>query len=142
MGLTGQTVANIEISERLAAALPGYLLVVVGLSLVILMLVFRSVVVPVVATAGFLLSVGAAFGATVAVHQWGWLGGVLGVNQPGPLLSFMPIILIGVLFGLAMDYQMFLVSGMHEARSPREDSHRRATGVVTAPRSSPQRQSS
>ena len=122
IGLTGQTIANIEISERLAAALPAYLLVVVGLSLVILMLVFRSVVVPIVATAGFLLSVGAAFGLTVAVHQWGWLGGVLGVNQPGPLLSFMPIILIGVLFGLAMDYQMFLVSGMHEARSHGEDS--------------------
>ncbi|HET6968007.1 MAG TPA: MMPL family transporter, partial [Ornithinibacter sp.] len=122
IGLTGQTIANIEISERLAAALPSYLLVVVGLSLVILMLVFRSVVVPIVATAGFLLSVGAAFGLTVAVHQWGWLGGLLGVNQPGPLLSFMPIILIGVLFGLAMDYQMFLVSGMHEARSHGEDS--------------------
>ncbi|HSO64983.1 MAG TPA: MMPL family transporter [Ornithinibacter sp.] len=122
IGLTGQTVANIEISERLAAALPGYLLVVVGLSLVILMLVFRSVVVPIIATAGFLLSVGAAFGVTVAVHQWGWLGGLFGVNQPGPLLSFMPIILIGVLFGLAMDYQMFLVSGMHEARSHGEDS--------------------
>ena len=122
IGLTGQTVANIEISERLGAALPPYLLVVVGLSLVILMLVFRSIVVPVVATAGFLLSVGAAFGLTVAVHQWGWLGGLLGVNQPGPLLSFMPIIVIGVLFGLAMDYQMFLVSGMHEARSHGEDS--------------------
>ena len=114
--------ANIEISERLGAALPPYLLVVVGLSLVILMLVFRSLVVPVVATGGFLLSVGAAFGITVAVHQWGWLGGLLGVNQPGPLLSFMPIIVIGVLFGLAMDYQMFLVSGMHEARSHGEDS--------------------
>ena len=122
IGLTGSTVANIEISERLGAALPPYLLVVVGLSLVILMLVFRSIVVPVVATAGFLLSVGAAFGVTVAVHQWGWLGGLLGVTQPGPLLSFMPIILIGVLFGLAMDYQMFLVSGMHEARSHGEDS--------------------
>ena len=122
IGLTGSTVANIEISERLGAALPPYLLVVVGLSLVILMLVFRSLVVPVVATGGFLLSVGAAFGITVAVHQWGWLGGWLGVNQPGPLLSFMPIIVIGVLFGLAMDYQMFLVSGMHEARSHGEDS--------------------
>ena len=76
---------------------------------------------PLVATGGFLLSVGAAFGATVAVHQWGWFGGVLGVTQPGPLLSFMPIILIGVLFGLAMDYQMFLVSGMHEARAHGED---------------------
>ena len=120
-GITGATVANIEISERLASALPPYLLVVVGLSLVILMLVFRSLVVPLIATGGFLLSVGAAFGATVAVHQWGWLGGLLGVSQPGPLLSFMPIILIGVLFGLAMDYQMFLVSGMHEARAHGED---------------------
>jgi len=139
IGLTGQTVANIEISERLASALPPYLVVVVGLSLVILMIVFRSIVVPVVATVGFLLSVGAAFGATVAVHQWGWLGGVLGVNQPGPLLSFMPIILIGVLFGLAMDYQMFLVSGMHEARAHGQDSRTavrtgfvRGAKVVTA----------
>ena len=139
IGLTGQTVANIEISERLGAALPPYLLVVVGLSLVILMLVFRSIVVPVVATAGFLLSVGAAFGVTVAVHQWGWFGSLLGVTQPGPLLSFMPIILIGVLFGLAMDYQMFLVSGMHEARSHGEDSRTavrtgfvRGAKVVTA----------
>lgn len=122
IGLTGQTVANIEISERLAGALPAYLLVVVGMSLLILMAVFRSVVVPLVATGGFLLSVGAAFGATVAVHQWGWLGSVFGVTQPGPLLSFMPIIVIGVLFGLAMDYQMFLVSGMHEARAHGEDS--------------------
>jgi RND superfamily putative drug exporter len=122
IGLTGSTIANIEISQRLGSALPPYLLVVVGLSLVILMLVFRSIVVPVVATAGFLLSVGAAFGATVAVHQWGWLGSLLGVTQPGPLLSFMPIIVIGVLFGLAMDYQMFLVSGMHEARSHGQDS--------------------
>ena len=87
VGLTGQTVANIEISDRLAGALPAYLAVVVGLSLLILTLVFRSVVVPLVATGGFLLSVAAAFGATVAVHQWGWLGGLLGVTQPGPLLS-------------------------------------------------------
>ncbi|MEO6789778.1 MAG: MMPL family transporter [Ornithinibacter sp.] len=122
IGLTGATVANVEISERLGAALPAYLAVVVGLSLVILMLVFRSIVVPVIATAGFLLSVAAAFGATVAVHQWGWLGGVFDVTQPGPLLSFMPIILIGVLFGLAMDYQMFLVSGMHEAHAHGQDS--------------------
>ncbi|MGG5257882.1 MMPL family transporter [Phycicoccus avicenniae] len=122
VGLTGQTVANIEISERLSGALPTYLVVVVGLSLLILTVVFRSVVVPLVATGGFLLTVVAAFGATTAVHQWGWLGGLFGVTQPGPLLSFMPIILIGVLFGLAMDYQMFLVSGMHEARAHGEDS--------------------
>lgn len=117
LGITGGTVANIEISERLSAALPGYLAVVVGLSLVILLLVFRSVVVPLIATGGFLLSVSAAFGATVAVFQWGWLGDLLGVHAPGPIMSFGPILLIGVLFGLAMDYQMFLVSGMHEAHS-------------------------
>ena len=115
MGLTGQTVANIEISQRLGDALPRYLITVIGLSLIILMLVFRSLLVPVVATLGFLLSVAAAFGVTVAVYQWGWLSAIFGVNQPGPILSFMPIILIGVLFGLAMDYQMFLVSGMRES---------------------------
>lgn len=117
LGLTGQTVANIEISRRLAAALPPYLAIVVGLSILLLMAVFRSVWVPLIATFGFLLSVAAAFGATVAVYQWGWLGGILGVDTPGPILSFMPIMLIGVLFGLAMDYQMFLVSGMKEAHA-------------------------
>jgi RND superfamily putative drug exporter len=121
VGLTGQTIANIEISDRLAGALPTYLVVVVGLSLLILMVVFRSLVVPAVATGGFLLTIAAAFGATTAVHQWGWLGSWFGVTQPGPLLSFMPIILIGVLFGLAMDYQMFLVSGMHEAHAHGQD---------------------
>ena len=121
VAVTGQTVANIEISQRLASALPLYLALVVGLSLLILMVVFRSIVVPLVATGGFLLSVAASFGATVAVYQWGWLGSLLGVTQPGPILSFMPIMLIGVLFGLAMDYQMFLVSGMHEAYAHGEE---------------------
>ncbi len=124
VGFTGQTVANIEISEKLSAALPGYLLTVVGLSLVILLMVFRSLVVPLVATAGFLLSVAAAFGVTVAVYQWGWLSDLFGVSTPGPILSFMPIILIGVLFGLAMDYQMFLVTGMREAWAHGEDAQR------------------
>ena len=117
LGVTGQTAANIEISERLGGALPLYLVLVVGLSLLLLTAVFRSVVVPVLATAGFLLSVVAGFGAVVAVYQWGWLGGLFGVTSPGAILSFMPILLIGVLFGLAMDYQMFLVSGMHEAHA-------------------------
>ncbi len=115
IGLTGQTVANVEVSRQLAAALPPYLAIVIGLSLVLLMIVFRSILVPLVATAGFLLSVAASFGAVVAVYQWGWLGNLLAVDSPGPVLSFMPIMLVGVLFGLAMDYQMFLVSGMREA---------------------------
>lgn len=115
LGFAGQTVANIDISHSLADALPIYLTVVVGISLILLLLVFRSVVVPVLATAGFLLSVAAAFGALVAVYQWGWLGTLFGVENPGPVLSFLPTLVIGILFGLAMDYQMFLVSGMREA---------------------------
>ncbi|PLC11599.1 RND transporter [Kocuria flava] len=115
IGVTGQTGGNIDVSQLLADALPLYLTVVIGLSLVLLVLVFRSVLVPVVATAGFMLSLFAAFGAVVAIYQWGWLGGLFGVHAPGPVLSFLPTILVGVLFGLAMDYQLFLVSGMREA---------------------------
>nr|WP_306271316.1 MMPL family transporter [Ornithinimicrobium sp. HY1793] len=115
LGFTGQTVANIDISEQLGDALPLYLLVVVGLSLVLLLLVFRSLLVPLLATGGFLLSVAAAFGAVVAVYQWGFGSAFFGVHEPGPILSFLPILLIGVLFGLAMDYQVFLVSAMREA---------------------------
>ncbi len=115
LGVTGATVANIEVSERLAGVLPLYLTMVIGLSLVLLMMVFRSILVPLVATAGFLLSVAASFGAIVAVYQWGWLGSIFDVHDPSAVFSFMPTLLIGILFGLAMDYQMFLVSGMHES---------------------------
>lgn len=139
LGVTGQTVANIEISQRLAGALPLYVALVVGLSLLLLMAVFRSVLVPIMATVGFLLSVAASFGAVVAVYQWGWLADLLQVSRPGPIMPFMPTLLIGVLFGLAMDYQMFLVSGMHEARAHGQDSHtairtgfRQGYKVVTA----------
>ena len=115
MGFTGQTVANIDISAQLADALPLYLVVVVGLSLILLLLVFRSIWVPLLASVGFLLTVVASFGAVTAVYQLGHLAGIFGVNEPGPILSFLPVLLIGVLFGLAMDYQVFLVSGMREA---------------------------
>jgi RND superfamily putative drug exporter len=115
IGLTGQTAGNIDVSTKLGEALPPYLAIVVGLSLILLLLVFRSIVVPLLATGGFLLSLAAAFGLVVAVYQWGWLGAVFDVANPGAVLSFLPIILIGVLFGLAMDYQVFIASGMREA---------------------------
>lgn len=115
LGVAGAASGNIDISQKLADALPVYLIVVIGLSLLIMVLVFRSLLVPLVATGGFLLSLAAAFGAVVAVYQWGWLGEIFGVHDPGPVLNFAPIILVGVLFGLAMDYQLFLVSGMREA---------------------------
>jgi putative drug exporter of the RND superfamily len=113
--VAGSASANIDISEKLADALPVYLVVVIGLSLVILVGVFRSLLVPIVATGGFVLSLFAAMGAVTAVYQWGWLSDLFGVTNPGPVLSFLPTLLVGILFGLAMDYQLFLTSGMREA---------------------------
>ncbi|GAB2490396.1 MMPL family transporter [Nocardiopsis aegyptia] len=115
LGVAGMTSANIDISETLSEALPTYLAVVVGMSLVILLLVFRSVFVPVVATLGFILSYFAALGGVVAVYQWGWLGGLIGLQNPGPILNFLPTLLVGILFGLAMDYMLFIGTGMREA---------------------------
>ncbi|MFC8373756.1 MULTISPECIES: MMPL family transporter [unclassified Streptomyces] len=114
IALTGATALGIDVSEKLADALPVYLLLVVGLSILLLMLVFRSVLVPLKAALGFLLTVGATFGITVAIFQEGHLAGLVGVDTPGPLVSFLPILLIGILFGLAMDYEVFLVSRMRE----------------------------
>lgn len=111
VGITGLAPIQQDVTTRLYNALPTYLAVVVGLALVLLLIVFRSIAVPVMASVGFLLSVGAAFGATVLVWQKGLWGLV---NTPGPLISFMPIFLIGVTFGLAMDYQVFLVTRMRE----------------------------
>jgi len=114
LAVTGSTALQEDINAKLAAALPVYLAVVVGLSLILLIVAFRSILVPIKATLGFLLSVLAMFGALVAVFQWGWFGIA---NAPGPIVSFIPIIGIGILFGLAMDYEFFLVSGMHEVYS-------------------------
>jgi len=111
VGITGLAPIQQDVTTRLYNALPTYLAVVVGLALALLLIVFRSIAVPVMASVGFLLSVGAAFGATVLVWQKGLWGLV---NTPGPLISFMPIFLIGVTFGLAMDYQVFLVTRMRE----------------------------
>lgn len=114
IGVTGLTAVLIDVSNRLGEALTPYLIVVVGLALILLLLVFRSVLVPLKATLGFLLTIAATFGAVVAVFQWGWLAGLFGVEQVGPILSFLPIFMIGVVFGLAMDYEFFLVTRMRE----------------------------
>ncbi|MGW7514503.1 MMPL family transporter [Streptomyces sp. NPDC054796] len=114
VSLTGMTALGIDVSEQLADALPVYLLLVVGLSILLLMLVFRSILVPIKAALGFLLTVGATFGITVAVFQQGHLADLVGLDTSGPLVSFLPILLIGILFGLAMDYEVFLVSRMRE----------------------------
>ncbi|MFJ3582206.1 MMPL family transporter [Streptomyces sp. NPDC090127] len=113
--VTGQTAMFIDFSQTLNDALLPYLALVVGLAFLLLMVVFRSVLVPLKAALGFLLSVAAALGAVVAVFQWGWLADVFGVDQPSPIMSTMPIFMIGVVFGLAMDYEVFLVTRMREA---------------------------
>ncbi|MCY7399407.1 MAG: MMPL family transporter [Nocardioides sp.] len=115
LGVAGNASAGIDISEKLSAVLPVYLVLVVGLSMLILVVVFRSILVPLTATLGFVLSLLATFGGITAIFQIGFLSELFGVSAPGPVLSFLPIIATGILFGLAMDYQLFLVSGMREA---------------------------
>jgi RND superfamily putative drug exporter len=135
IGITGQTAIQTDVSERLSNALPIYLAIVIGLAFILLMIVFRSILVPLTATVGFLFSVLATLGATVLIFQ----EGTFGLMQGQPIVSFMPIFLIGVVFGLAMDYQVFLVSRMREAHvhgmSTREavvDGFRNSARVVTA----------
>lgn len=139
LAVTGQTAVGIDISDTLAKALLPFGLLVVGLSLVLLTMVFRSLWVPIKATLGYLLSVGASFGAVAAVFEWGWFSHALHVDKTGPIISFMPIILMGVLFGLAMDYEVFLVSRMREdyvhgrpARAAVESGFVGSAKVVTA----------
>ena len=115
LGVTGFTAINIDLSQKLADALPLYLGVVLLLSMILMVMVFRSLLVPLLGSLGFLFTVVATLGVVTAVYQWGWLGWLFDVHQPAPLLNFLPTMLIGILFGLAMDYQLFLVSGMREA---------------------------
>ncbi|ALO94356.1 Transmembrane transport protein [Streptomyces hygroscopicus subsp. limoneus] len=113
--VTGSTAMNIDVSQKLNDALLPYLALVVGLAFLLLIVVFRSILVPLKAALGFLLSVMAALGAVVAVFQWGWLSGLMSVEETGPVMSMMPIFMVGVVFGLAMDYEVFLVTRMREA---------------------------
>lgn len=114
LAVTGFTAVGIDVSDKLGEALLPFALVVVGLSLVLLTMVFRSVAVPLKATLGYLLSVGAAFGVVALVFEQGVGADLLQVARTGPVISFMPIVVMGVLFGLAMDYQVFLVSRIRE----------------------------
>lgn len=114
LAVTGSTAMSVDISQRMAEALLPYLSVIVILAFLLLTLMFRSVLVPLKAIGGFLLSVVATFGALVAVFQWGWLADVFGVEETAPIASLIPVLLIGIVFGLAMDYEVFLVSRMRE----------------------------
>ncbi|MER5184477.1 MMPL family transporter [Streptomyces sp. NPDC002896] len=113
--VSGSTAGNIDSDQKVQGALVPYLGLVVGLAFLLLLIVFRSVLVPLKAALGFLLSVLAALGAVVAVFQWGWLADLLGVHQTGPIMNTMPIVMVGIVFGLAMDYEVFLVTRIREA---------------------------
>jgi RND superfamily putative drug exporter len=137
--VTGTTALNVDANAKLSSALVPYLAVVVGLAVILLLLVFRSLLVPLKAAAGFLLSVAATLGVVVAVFQWGWLAHLLGVSTTAPIVSVLPIFLVGVVFGLAMDYEVFLVTRMREAyvhgAAPTQAVHagfRHSARVVTA----------
>jgi putative drug exporter of the RND superfamily len=137
--VTGPTASNIDVSNKLSSALPEYLLVIIGLALLLLLLVFRSLLVPIKAVVGFLLSIAASFGLTVWVFQEGHLGSLFKVETPSPIVSFLPILVVGILFGLAMDYQVFLVSRVREDFVHHEDAQgaissgmRNSARVVTA----------
>ena len=114
LSVTGSTALTVDVTEKLTGALPIYLLVVVGLAMILLTVVFRSLLVPLKAALGFLVTVLTTFGAVVAVFQWGWFADLLGLTQTGPILAFLPIFMIGIIFGLAMDYEVFLVTRIRE----------------------------
>jgi putative drug exporter of the RND superfamily len=139
VSVTGPTAVNIDVSDRLSSSLVPFAALVVGLALVLLLIKFRSIVVPIKAALGFLLSIGAALGAVTAVFQHGWADTLVGAASTGPVISFLPIILIAVLFGLAMDYEVFMVSRIQEAYVETGDPSaavirggRQATRIVTA----------
>jgi putative drug exporter of the RND superfamily len=113
--VTGTTAVNIDVSDKLSSALPVMLVLIVGLALLLLTLVFRSLLVPLKAVAGFLLTIGSALGLLVWVFQDGHLAGLLGVDTTSPIISFLPVIMVALLFGLAMDYEVFLVARIRES---------------------------
>jgi RND superfamily putative drug exporter len=121
--VTGQTAGFIDISEKLAARLPVFIAAVVGISFLLLMLVFRSVLVPLKAAVMNLLSIGGAYGVVVAVFQWGWGNELFGVDQTVPISPFLPMIMFAILFGLSMDYEVFLLSRVREEFVRTGDSH-------------------
>lgn len=139
VSVTGETAIGIDIDERLSQALITYVILIMVLAMILLVLLFRSILVPVAAALGFLLSLGASLGVITAVFQWGWLDAVIAAPQGNPIMSLVPLLVVGILFGLAMDYQVFLVSRIHEAHakglSPKEailDGFGRSAFVVTA----------
>jgi putative drug exporter of the RND superfamily len=127
----GTTASNIDVSAKLSAALPIFLITVVGLAFILLTFAFRTILVPIKSILGFLLSMSAALGAQVAIFQWGWGQHIFGVT-PSETISFLPIIMLAIIFGLSSDYEVFVVSRIKEEYTKNGDARRaveRGTGV-------------
>ncbi len=112
--VAGATAANIDISNKVGGALLPFIALVIGLTIILLMVVFRSILVPIKAAVAILISIGSSFGVIVAVFNWGWLQGVIGLHQTIPIVSFLPLMMFAILFGLSMDYEVFILSRIHE----------------------------
>lgn len=112
--VSGETALTIDVADRIASRTPIFFAMVIGLSFLVLMMVFRSVLIPLKAALMNLLSIGAAYGVLVAIFQWGWLDGPLHIQQTGPIEAFLPMMMFAIIFGLSMDYEVFLVSRIRE----------------------------
>ncbi len=133
--ITGNTPAFIDISDKLSARLPIFIAAVVGLSFLLLMILFRSIVVPLKAAVMNLLSIGGAYGVVVAVFQWGWGNEIIGVDTTVPISPFLPMIMFAILFGLSMDYEVFLLSRIREDYIRTRDNHHSVvTGLAATAR--------
>lgn len=133
--ITGTTAANIDISEKLGNALPKYMALVIVLTMILLLVVFRSILIPIKAAIAILLSIGGALGVTVAMFQWGWLASFIGVENTVPIVSFVPLMMFGILFGLSMDYEVFILSRIREEFAHTDDPHGAVlTGLASSAR--------
>jgi putative drug exporter of the RND superfamily len=122
--ITGSTAATIDVADKLSAALPKFMVIVIGLTLILLLVAFRSILIPLKAGLAILLSIAASFGVVVAIFQWGWMKDVIGLQETVPIISFLPILMFAILFGLSMDYEVFIVSRIREEYTRTDDAHR------------------
>jgi RND superfamily putative drug exporter len=130
--VTGGTALTDDVSERLAQRMPWFIGAVIGLSFLVLMVVFRSILVPLKAAALNVLSVGAAYGIVVAVFQWGWAAHLLGIAETVPIMPLAPMLMFAILFGLSMDYEVFLLSRVREQYLRHHDPQRAVVEGVSA----------
>ncbi|MCZ7535073.1 MAG: MMPL family transporter [Acidimicrobiia bacterium] len=130
--VTGSTAANIDMADKVEQALLPFILLVVGLTMILLLVVFRSIVVPIKAAIAILLSIGAAYGVIVAIFQWGWMLDIVGLEETVPIVSFVPLLMFALLFGLSMDYEVFILTRIREEYAHTDDAKASVLTGLTA----------